>query len=343
VLLWVLSAALLSAGLVLSPSLLIELGPMSRCLASENQITRNIAETVVFVARTLSILAAFIFLIIAIFWSHLMQKKMLLDIAFHEPLETDRHRAISKRINFSLMVMLSGLVIGVCYVAFAPKIISDSSRVWINREDGLIEMSTALTFLCCAAVSAILAIRFLNRRHCIISNASIGWRAGWHGLLALFFFMCFGEEISWGQRIFGWETIEFFRTINVQNENNLHNLMGYTADHLFIIGTFCYGAVVPLVCAKYPFWRRAFDFIGLPVASVGLSLGFLLVSALHDWSVYRILPEATGLHIGELRELLSALGFALLLYESWLLVPALDGSPIRIKAQSILGIKRLLL
>lgn len=31
------------------------------------------------------------------------------------------------------------------------------------------------------------------------------------------------EEISWGQHIFGWKTLPFFKEVNTQNENNFHN------------------------------------------------------------------------------------------------------------------------
>ncbi len=34
----------------------------------------------------------------------------------------------------------------------------------------------------------------------------------------------FGEEISWGQHFFRWETPEFFENYNNQNETNIHNI-----------------------------------------------------------------------------------------------------------------------
>jgi len=41
------------------------------------------------------------------------------------------------------------------------------------------------------------------------------------GLFCLGFFL---EEISWGQRIFGWETPGWMSKINIQNETNIHNI-----------------------------------------------------------------------------------------------------------------------
>jgi hypothetical protein len=43
-------------------------------------------------------------------------------------------------------------------------------------------------------------------------------------LIALVFFVGAGEEISWGQRIFGVETPQLFQKENAQHEINLHNL-----------------------------------------------------------------------------------------------------------------------
>lgn len=49
--------------------------------------------------------------------------------------------------------------------------------------------------------------------------------AGLTVFYALLFFMAAGEEISWGQRIVGWESGEFFQQNNKQYETNLHNLV----------------------------------------------------------------------------------------------------------------------
>ena len=42
--------------------------------------------------------------------------------------------------------------------------------------------------------------------------------------VGLFYIVCAGEEASWGQRVFGWETPESFAEHNEQGETNLHNL-----------------------------------------------------------------------------------------------------------------------
>jgi hypothetical protein len=66
-------------------------------------------------------------------------------------------------------------------------------------------------------------------------------------LLALVFFFGFGEEISWGQRIFGVQTPEPLREINEQGELNIHNLAGFHVEQLFSLFWFSYAFVAPLV------------------------------------------------------------------------------------------------
>ena len=43
-------------------------------------------------------------------------------------------------------------------------------------------------------------------------------------MLALLLFFGFGEEISWGQRIFNWQTPALWWQMNFQHETNIHNL-----------------------------------------------------------------------------------------------------------------------
>lgn len=84
-------------------------------------------------------------------------------------------------------------------------------------EDGPVEWGTAFFLLVASFV--------------LIANALSLWRKGRHGaalltvLYAALFFMAAGEEISWGQRVFGWDSGDFFQEHNKQQETNLHNMM----------------------------------------------------------------------------------------------------------------------
>ncbi|MCI5121151.1 MAG: hypothetical protein D3908_08185, partial [Candidatus Electrothrix sp. AUS4] len=108
--------------------------------------------------------------------------------------------------------------------------------------------------------------------------------------------------------------------INVQGENNLHNLLGYFADHLYIAGFFIYGFFLPVLTSRILFLRRFFDFIGLPIASLGLAGGCFIISLTHDWTLYLVFDKVKSLRMAELRELLSSVAFLLLMCESWLLI-----------------------
>ncbi len=84
------------------------------------------------------------------------------------------------------------------------------------EEDGIIEYSTAVLLL---SVS-IYFINKLLKKSKVISSKNIGII-----LFSIIFFFGFGEEISWGQRIFNVETPLFFSENNLQSETNIHNLM----------------------------------------------------------------------------------------------------------------------
>jgi len=99
------------------------------------------------------------------------------------------------------------------------------------------------------------------------------------GLAVLFFFGA-GEEISWGQRIFGLQTPEPLAQINKQDELNLHNISVlensklFTADRLFDAFWFLFAVFTPGVALLLPDFRR---FAGkfIPIVYWGIGLLFL--------------------------------------------------------------------
>lgn len=85
---------------------------------------------------------------------------------------------------------------------------------FIIQEDGIVETLTALTLL---AMSILVFLRLLKIRK------GSAWMF-FNIVMVIGFFFGFGEEISWGQRIFSIESGEFFQKYNAQSETNLHNL-----------------------------------------------------------------------------------------------------------------------
>ena len=96
-------------------------------------------------------------------------------------------------------------------VLFASYYLVRGAYPYLYMEDGFFESLTAV-FAIIASLLCLISIYYNN------DYASIK--------LALFvLFFLFGmEEISWGQRIFGWNTPDALSAINYQNETTIHNI-----------------------------------------------------------------------------------------------------------------------
>lgn len=90
--------------------------------------------------------------------------------------------------------------------------------LWLITEDGFVEYGTSCAYLVAAAMTSVSARRcFLNRE--------AGYGAVLLVVAGLFFFVGM-EEISWGQRILGFDTPAVIAAHNAQGEFSLHNLGG---------------------------------------------------------------------------------------------------------------------
>ena len=69
-------------------------------------------------------------------------------------------------------------------------------------------------------------------------------------LVAIVLFVMVGEELSWGQRIFGWATPDSFASINEQSETNLHNLATQVFQNTLYFGGW-------LLLIGLAFWRQS--------------------------------------------------------------------------------------
>ncbi|PVA08746.1 hypothetical protein DC366_17570 [Pelagivirga sediminicola] len=122
--------------------------------------------------------------------------------------------SLIRKIDSALIPAIALILIATIVLAFAnPSFFT----LVFAAEDGPVEYATALFLLIASIVLA--------------THAASLWRSGRRGaagltvFYALLFFMAAGEEISWGQRIVGWESDEFFQQNNKQYETNLHNLV----------------------------------------------------------------------------------------------------------------------
>lgn len=304
------------AGMVLSPAALIALGPLSESLTSDNSLTRKTAEVTVLVARVLCLVLALGLFWIAASWKRVVESRAMRTVATHEVPSLEVDHSQRKVGGVSFVAVTTG-ILGCAYLLVVERMLPHGTKRLLGRESGVFEQGTALAFLIAAIVGAVaLAGEFrFARSHAGALRSALHRKLVWLGLLVAFFVLCCGEEISWGQHYFGFATPESMSKINVQNETNLHNMMGYLADHLFILGVLVYGAILPTLAATSDIWRRALHWIGLPLASQGLAIGFLLASALHDFTFARITTITPVVRVAELREFVTGVCFLLMMVE----------------------------
>ena len=301
------AAALLGLGVLLTPSVLIALGPMRGSLQHENPLVRRTTLLEVNVIRALCFAAAVVLGLVALRWQAFRDSRFVAGVVNH-PVD-DASARPGPLASSSLFVMLAALAVWVAYVMVGRRVLGDRAIGVINREDGVIEGGTVLCFLVASVGSAVLAAKSRYKPRKVFC-----------GILAVGFFFCAGEEMSWGQHLFGWKAPEAITKVNVQGETNLHNLSGYFADHIFIAGTFFYGGVLPFVAARSAVWRRVFGRFGLLVGSLGLAVGFILVTLNQPYVVDRLKSgdskTRNWVRVQEGREMLSALGYCLLVFEA---------------------------
>lgn len=110
----------------------------------------------------------------------------------------------------------------------------------LGLEDGPIENFSAVFLFVGSFVMVAQAVKALTAtpRNLALSE--------FLAILAVVFFVCAGEEISWGQRIFGLETGEFMRQYNWQGEVNLHNLQTDLFNTAYHYGAFLFLIILPL-------------------------------------------------------------------------------------------------
>jgi hypothetical protein len=142
----------------------------------------------------------------------------------------------------------------------------------------------------------------------------------WLLLLTLLMLLCFGEEISWGQRIFGWSTPPAFKALNAQGETNIHNLWLFHArepdgdrktglallinfNRLLSIFWLAYCVVVPLLTMFSADARKAIHFLGFPVPSFAVGTLFIINFVIFRYiATYAAMDRATLAAFDELKE-----------------------------------------
>jgi hypothetical protein len=87
---------------------------------------------------------------------------------------------------------------------------------WLEGEDGLSEWWSVATYLAAAVLAGATARVLWATRHTKLRYLFL--------VMAVAFFLGAMEEISWGQRLFGWGTPSVIEQINFQDETTIHNV-----------------------------------------------------------------------------------------------------------------------
>jgi hypothetical protein len=199
-------------------------------------------------------------------------------------------------------------------IGLASAVLGKDMYKWYVDEDGFAENLQVIAFAI-GGVFSLLAASRLNRR-------------GDQVLGTIFFVMgiglvlVVGEEVSWGQRIFGWSTPVLLNEANRQSESNLHNIFGVeTALRWAQFAVGAWGAILPIVLLRRPglfrnWWidvsRLVPHFVLVPYFACTLL-----------WRAYRnVAPPPSShrfffAHWSEVMELNLALGIMLFLYYQW--------------------------
>ena len=140
---------------------------------------------------------------------------------------------------------------------------------WLSGEDGLSEWWSVATYLVSTVMvlATVLILRWLGHPRIV----------GVYYLLAILLLFAALEEISWGQRLFGWGTPEVLSEINEQQETTIHNIPAITTTfYTLFFGAAIIGLVGALARAVLHRHRRVTtaDFL-LP--SLALSPALLMI------------------------------------------------------------------
>lgn len=144
------------------------------------------------------------------------------------------------RFIFFLAVVLPALIL--VFQIGAERVLSYAQKEWMLSENGPHEFAQFLVLMGAAIVAAGTLLRMDRARDRLLTL--------WIGLALICSLYVGGEEISWGQHIFFWETPETWAQVNDQNETNLHNTSAWFDQKprlILEIGIILGGIILPLV------------------------------------------------------------------------------------------------
>lgn len=160
------------------------------------------------------------------------------------------------------LTLAAGFVSAVLGFAFTCLFLSSPEAFHeLAQEDRPLEWLSALFLLGASAVLAFEAFR--RRRNAVGLCCAV--------LLCLALFVIGMEEISWGQRLFGFATPESLAEVNWQSEFNFHNVQTDLSETVYYFGASVFLILLPLLRDLIPVSAASHRWLGLaPRRSVAL-------------------------------------------------------------------------
>ena len=242
--------------------------------------------------------------------------------------------------------LLPLIAIGAMAVSYSVFFLQRDTVYALGREDGLFEDLSAVFFFCASAIFAGAFWRSganangshsantsgdaaTNQATAAAAAAPRKRRNIWFLLLALLFFFGGGEEISWGQRIFGWDTPQAFEQANIQRETNIHNLKIFnrsdanwngktgaaeflSAERMFSLFWLGFCILTPIAYACIPPLRRLLDRLRMPIVPLTLGELFLVNYGMGEILKPHALRRALEWPLMEIKECLFSVLFLLI-------------------------------
>lgn len=116
------------------------------------------------------------------------------------------------------------------------------------REDGIIENLQATLYLASSILAVLTAMNYFSSGR---KRTSV-----YFWFLAAFASIVFFEEVSWGQRVFGLESPDLFKTHNYQSEISIHNLNILQSWTIYLYTAFSGFAAFGWIIANRANFRR---------------------------------------------------------------------------------------
>jgi len=158
---------------------------------------------------------------IHLFFNHFFQTKEAGKFFFTDDL--------CRKTKLSFYISITGTVIGFLLILY-------SLLVGVPSREGIMENYSSLLFL----FSAIILLFSITRTNRI--NDLPGMRKKtilFLIVISVILLIIYGEEVSWGQRIFSWDSTGIFKEYNLQNETNIHNFFNPLFKYIYPVVGMC--------------------------------------------------------------------------------------------------------